>query len=324
MIYACNSHSEERRTLCRKSRLIPSFRRNVVNSKVNQMFNSAPNETLNCTASPAFLDRQGDFEGVVSRYSPVLFGIAFRRLRNVEDAEDAVQDALLSAYEHIGQFEGRSQLSSWLTRIVINTAGMKLRKRLRREVVSLDEVPVDGGATLADELAAAGPNPESICAQTETQAMVRRALAQISPKLRVAFQMREVGGYSTRETAKALGITTNTLKSRIRRARAAVGVYLETPVGNAWRTNRRRWPRVTARPLRVSRGISAGIARDSQDLAARSQGVQHRSKAAVSHGVVEHRFRQYFRAKYRAEERSPSRGFLLLALCKSGGRAPCE
>jgi RNA polymerase sigma-70 factor (ECF subfamily) len=195
------------------------------------MFNSAPNETLNCTASPAFLDRQGDFEGVASRYSPVLFGIAFRRLRNVEDAEDAVQDALLSAYKHIGQFEGRSQLSSWLTRIVINTAGMKLRKRLRREVVSLDEVPVDGGATLADELAAAGPNPESICAQTETQAMVRRALAQISPKLRVAFQMREVGGYSTRETAKALGITTNTLKSRIRRARAAVGVYLENASG---------------------------------------------------------------------------------------------
>ena len=83
---------------------------------------------MNFTPNQMSAGRRGDFDGVASRYSPVLFRVALRGLRNVEDAEDAVQDALLSAYKHIGQFEGRSQFSPWLTRIVINTAGMKLRK----------------------------------------------------------------------------------------------------------------------------------------------------------------------------------------------------
>jgi RNA polymerase sigma factor (sigma-70 family) len=215
MIRSCTSHSEEHQMPRGKSKLIPYRGRSVVNSTANEMFPERPE----------------DFGGVALRYSPVLFRMAFRRLRNLEDAEDAVQDALLSAYKHIGQFEGRSQLSSWLTRIVINTAGMKLRKRPRREIISLDQAPDDGGETLANELADAGPDPESICARTEMEEKVRRALVQISPKLRVAIQMREVAGLSTKETAEALGITTNTLKSRVRRARAAIGVYLEKAGG---------------------------------------------------------------------------------------------
>lgn len=194
-----------------------------MNSTTNQMLNSAPGQV--------FPGWQGDFDGVASRYSPVLFRMALRRLRNVEDAEDAVQDALLSAYKHIGQFEGRSQLSSWLTRIVINTAGMKLRKRGRQELVSIDQAPEDGETTVAIELADAGPNPESICARTEMDEMVRRALAQLTPKLRVTFQLRAVAGYSTKETAETLGITTNTAKSRVRRARAAIGLYIENARG---------------------------------------------------------------------------------------------
>jgi RNA polymerase sigma-70 factor, ECF subfamily len=182
---------------------------------------------VNSIPNKMFPERPEDFGGVALRCSPALFGIAFRRLHNVEDAEDAVQDALLSAYKHIGQFQGRSQFSSWLTRIVINAANMKLRRRPRQEVVSLDQAQDDDGATLANELADAGPTPERICAQTEMEEKVRRALARISPKLRVAIQMREVAGFSTKETAEALGITANTLKSRICRARAAIGVYLE-------------------------------------------------------------------------------------------------
>jgi RNA polymerase sigma-70 factor (ECF subfamily) len=156
----------------------------------------------------------------------VLFSIALLRLLNVEDAEDAVQDAFLSAYKNIGQFEGRSQLSSWLTRIVINAAGMKLRSRPRQEIVSLDRAPVDGEATLANELVDARPNPETICAQTEMEETLRSALDRVSPKLRVAFQLREIAGYSTREAAQALGVTTNTLKSRVSRARVAIGLHV--------------------------------------------------------------------------------------------------
>lgn len=87
---------------------------------------------MNSAADEIFSDHHGEFESVATRYSPVLFGVALRRLRNVEDAEDAedaVQDALLSAYKHFGQFQGRSRLSTWLTRIVFNAAGMRLRGR---------------------------------------------------------------------------------------------------------------------------------------------------------------------------------------------------
>ncbi|PYU67112.1 MAG: RNA polymerase subunit sigma-24 [Acidobacteria bacterium] len=175
----------------------------------------------------------------------MLFGVALRRLRNVEDAEDAVQDALLSAYKHFDQFEGRSQLATWLTRIVINAAGMKLRGRCRGEVISLDETAEDGAAALVNELADAGPTPERICEQTERQEMLRKALAQISPKLRAAFQIREITGLSTRESADALGITKNTLKSRIYRARVAVGLHFEKVGGTqTLRTNRSQRPRI--------------------------------------------------------------------------------
>lgn len=182
---------------------------------------------MNSIAEQVVAVPQGDFEGVVSRYSPVLFRIALRRLRNVEDAKDAVQDALLSAFKCIGQFEGRSQLSSWLTRIVINAALMKLRSRLRHETASLDQPTEEVGANLANEIVDARPNPEVTCARTEMEEKLHRALQHISPKLRIAFQMRELDGMSTRETANALGITVNTLKSRVVRARAALSLHLD-------------------------------------------------------------------------------------------------
>ena len=214
---------------------------------------------MNSAADEIFPEHHGEFESVAERYSPMLFGVALRRLRNVEDAEDAVQDALLSAYKHYGQFEGRSQLSSWLTRIVINAASMKLRGRCHREVISLDQTAGDGAAAFANKLADAGPTPERICEQTERQEMLRKALAQISPKLRAAFQMREIAGLSTSEAADALRITKNTLKSRIRRARAAVGLHFEK-VGwtHTLRTNRSRRPRI-GHPTRATKRLNAVI-----------------------------------------------------------------
>ena len=181
---------------------------------------------MNSTPNQMLPNGPGDFAAVASRYSPMLFRVAFRRLRNVEDAEDAVQDALLSAYKHIGQFEGRSKMSSWLTRIVINAAGMRLRNRPRHKAASLDQAPEDGGATFANQLVDAKPNPEIICAQKEMEEQLSGALAQLSPKLRTAFEMRQIAGFSSRETASALGISRGTLKSRISRARAAVRLDL--------------------------------------------------------------------------------------------------
>jgi RNA polymerase sigma-70 factor (ECF subfamily) len=186
---------------------------------------------MSATTSQVFADYRNDFEGVISRYSPVLFRVALRRLRNVEDAEDAVQDALLSAYKYIGQFEGRSQLSTWLTRIVTNAAGMKLRRRPRRETLSLDDDQENEISALAKELTDARPNPETLCAQSEMNETLQRALAQLSPKLRSAFQLRELAGLSTQEAANTLGITTNTLKCRVVRARASLSLLLGEVIG---------------------------------------------------------------------------------------------
>src|ERR1700680_79714 len=107
---------------------------------------------VSAISNQVFATYQNDFEGVISRYSPVLFRVAIRRLRNIEDAEDAVQDALLSAHKHIGQFEGRSQLSTWVTRIVTNVTLMKLRGCSRREMLSLDQNHEEGSSTIANEL----------------------------------------------------------------------------------------------------------------------------------------------------------------------------
>src|ERR1700680_312146 len=120
---------------------------------------------MSVTTSEIFAEHLHDLEGGVSSYSPVLFRVAFRRLRNVQDAEDAVQDALLSACKHISQFEGRSQLSTWLTSIVTNAAGMKMRQTSRVETVSLDQnqSQENEGATFANKLKDVRPNPETIC-----------------------------------------------------------------------------------------------------------------------------------------------------------------
>jgi RNA polymerase sigma-70 factor (ECF subfamily) len=103
---------------------------------------------------------------------------------------------------------------------------MKLRSRSRYEIVSLDQSPESDDVARVDEVVDAKPNPEITCAQTEMEEKLDEALRSISPKLRVAFQMREMSGMSTRETANALGISVNTLKSRMVRARAALSQRL--------------------------------------------------------------------------------------------------
>ena len=136
-----------------------------------------------------------------------------------EDAEDALQDGLLSAYRNLKRFEGRSQFSTWLTRIVINAALMRRRSAKSRPAVSLDETPREDELPAAERFADDGPNPEQVFASTEIREMISENLDELSPLLRTAFVLREVQGYSTGEAAKKLGVTENTLKARLWRAR---------------------------------------------------------------------------------------------------------
>jgi RNA polymerase sigma-70 factor, ECF subfamily len=115
-----------------------------------------------------------------------------------------VQDGLYKAYTDLRSFQGRSSFSTWLTRIVINAALMKLRRHSRYEMVPLGQDHENDGATFASELMDAGPNPEAIYAQAEMGETLRRALVQLSAKQRIAIQLCELDGISIQEAANAL------------------------------------------------------------------------------------------------------------------------
>ncbi len=166
--------------------------------------------------------QRGDAEAMETlfrRYQRQLFQTALRVLGNAEEAEDALQDGLLSAYRNLKRFEGRSQFSTWLTRIVINAALMRRRSQKARPAVSLEETAHEDELPITERVADEGPNPEQVYAGTEIREMIRENLDELSPLLRTAFVLREVEGYSTGEAAKKLGVTENTLKARLWRAR---------------------------------------------------------------------------------------------------------
>jgi RNA polymerase sigma-70 factor, ECF subfamily len=157
----------------------------------------------------------------LSRCRASFFKSAYRFLENVADAEDAVQDALLSAYKHIDQFRGEAQMSTWLTAIVSNSARMQLRRRPRQIHMSLDEPIVEGQEhSMSELLADRRPSPEDECRKSELHARLRQLATQLSPALRKAFQLRDLDGLTTSEAAKVLGVAEGTVKAQLARARA--------------------------------------------------------------------------------------------------------
>lgn len=165
------------------------------------------------------------FGHMLSSELPMLFRSAYRLLGNSADAEDALQDALLAAYTHLDQFKGNSRMSTWMTTIVHNRARMQMRTRRRHVVVPLDSQTADE-QPLSERLADHRPNPEHDCSNSELRSRLRRAHHQLSPTLRLAFQLRYVDGLSIREAAHILGVPTGTVKARSARARKKVSELL--------------------------------------------------------------------------------------------------
>jgi len=162
-----------------------------------------------------------ELSDVLARYQPLLYKAAYRYLGNAADAEDAVQDALLSAYKHLDQFRGQAQLSTWLVAIVNNSARMQLRKRPRQIHVSLDERNGDEeGYTLSERLADGGPSPEEEYRKAEFRVRIMQFTEELSPTLRKAFQLRDLEGLTTSEAAAILGVVDGTVKAQVARARA--------------------------------------------------------------------------------------------------------
>jgi RNA polymerase sigma-70 factor (ECF subfamily) len=163
---------------------------------------------------------------VITRHSPRFHRIALRHLGNVADAEDAVQDALLSALRHVNQFREQAKMSTWLTTIVINSARMKLRRRLLLAQMPLDET---GRQNLLStkSISDSRPNPEQACQKRELAERLAHATTQLSPALRRTFQMRGLDGLSIRETAHLLGVPDGTVKARLARARTRLKTMIE-------------------------------------------------------------------------------------------------
>ncbi len=158
------------------------------------------------------------FETLVGRYERKIFRLTQNITQNREDAEDAMQEAFLKAFEHLQDFEGNSRFYTWLVRIAVNQALMKLRKR-RPNVVSLDEDVDTGENMVPRDVEDWGPSPADRYAQTELSGILSKVIGDLDPSFRVVFQLRDIEELSTEETAEALGLTAPAVKSRLLRAR---------------------------------------------------------------------------------------------------------
>jgi RNA polymerase sigma-70 factor, ECF subfamily len=152
-------------------------------------------------------------------YMPHLYRVALRVVSTPEEAEEALQDGLVQAVKHFRQFEGRSRFSTWLTRVVINAALMRLRRRRRDLTTSIDQKLGEDDLSLADSISDSRPNPEEAYAHTEWLQILRRTLLTLPAPYGSALWLRDVQGMSTREAAEALGVPVGSLKSQLHRAR---------------------------------------------------------------------------------------------------------
>jgi RNA polymerase sigma-70 factor (ECF subfamily) len=176
--------------------------------------------------------RAGDakaYERFVRENAPRVLGVARRMMRNDEDARDVVQDAFLSAFRHIGDFDGHSRLASWLHKIAVNAALMKLRAKRRRPEESIEELLPK---FLADGNHEQEPSPwaiggEAATASAELRKAVRRAIDELPDLYRDVVLLRDIEDFSTEEAARALGITIPALKTRLHRARLALRERLD-------------------------------------------------------------------------------------------------
>jgi RNA polymerase sigma-70 factor (ECF subfamily) len=156
------------------------------------------------------------FDELHERHRERMFRVAHRITRHREDAQDAVQESFLSAYVHLKKFDERARFSTWLTRIAINAALMKIRKNRDSRDARVQD------AADAVELRDCVPNPEEICARTEQKAALRDAIAKLRPTLRSVVELYDLQECSLHETAEALGISVAAAKGRLFHARAAI------------------------------------------------------------------------------------------------------
>lgn len=158
------------------------------------------------------------FEELMTRFERRIFRLAQNVVHNEEDAEEVVQETFINAFNHLDSFHGDARFSTWLTRIAINQALMKLRRR-RAYLVPLDDPALTEDGSIPREIVDWGPNPEQLYSQSELRSILNAVIDELDLGQRLVFQLRDVEGLSTEEAAQMLGLTISAVKSRLLRAR---------------------------------------------------------------------------------------------------------
>lgn len=163
------------------------------------------------------------FGELCERHAKRILRVTQRITRNREDAEDAVQDSFLSAFVHLKDFDGRSRFATWLTRIAINSALAKLRKRRGIREVPMEETnSAAEPAPLRREFPDSAPNPEETYHRRERRRLVSEAIGGLRPRTRRVIEFHQLREHSIKETAQILGISTAAVKSRMFHAKVAL------------------------------------------------------------------------------------------------------
>lgn len=176
------------------------------------------------------------FQRLIVNLQPRVYGLAFRILRQAQDAEDATQQTFLALIEHIEDFREESSIATWVLKIASNHALKILRKKRGLNVVSMSDM-------VSEENYSDVPHPEfiapwsktadEIAQQAEVQDEIEKALSELDDKYRLVFILRDVEGLSVRETAEAMELTESTVKVRLLRARLALRERLTQKFGDS-------------------------------------------------------------------------------------------
>jgi RNA polymerase sigma-70 factor (ECF subfamily) len=175
------------------------------------------------------------YEELVQRHGPSMLRVIRRYLPQEHDSDDALQDALLSIFRAIGRFQSEAKLGTWLHRIAVNAALMRIRSRKRRNEQSVEELFGRAGQGRGEEcdlakIATATPARQL---DEETREWVRKGIAQLSEPHRAVLQLRDLEERSTEEAAKLLSISKANVKTRLHRARQALKALLQQQEGGA-------------------------------------------------------------------------------------------
>src|ERR1700739_173246 len=180
--------------------------------------------------------KRGDsaaFEMLCKQSASTVFHIARRMMRSKEDAEDVMQESFQMAFIHLKSFKGGSRFSTWLSRIAINAALMKLRRKRHLRDVPFDQSTAGEESSPRHDVEDQSQNPEQLYAQQERRRILFEALNGLTPGIRKAIELRGLGERSTEETAQIMGISASAVKARVFHGRRKLRAKLKNYVGSA-------------------------------------------------------------------------------------------